>query len=217
MEIKGRATHGHKPCSSHIVFTNLQSSRKAFLSRKPTAYHREKIYFGDFSEKPPCPSALVTFLSALSVCSQFSKGVYAIFGFYERRTVNMLTSFCGALHVCFITPSFPVETSNQFVLQLRPELQDALISVIEHYSWQKFVYIYDADRGKSQVCGKGYQSIKHSGLDGVFALRSPLTVGRWRLRRWPKEGSPYAFPVLYSFSKYSLLLKVDIDLAKASA
>ncbi|KAJ7409066.1 Glutamate receptor 1 [Pitangus sulphuratus] len=84
-----------------------------------------------------------------AVCSQFSKGVYAIFGFYERRTVNMLTSFCGALHVCFITPSFPVETSNQFVLQLRPELQDALISVIEHYSWQKFVYIYDADRGLS--------------------------------------------------------------------
>ncbi|KAB0401829.1 hypothetical protein E2I00_006342 [Balaenoptera physalus] len=60
----------------------------------------------------------------------------------------MLTSFCGALHVCFITPSFPVDTSNQFVLQLRPELQDALISIIDHYKWQKFVYIYDADRGK---------------------------------------------------------------------
>ncbi|GAB5567208.1 glutamate receptor 1 isoform X2 [Prionailurus iriomotensis] len=85
----------------------------------------------------------------LCVCSQFSKGVYAIFGFYERRTVNMLTSFCGALHVCFITPSFPVDTSNQFVLQLRPELQDALISIIDHYKWQKFVYIYDADRGLS--------------------------------------------------------------------
>uniref|UniRef100_G1NXM2 Glutamate receptor n=1 Tax=Myotis lucifugus TaxID=59463 RepID=G1NXM2_MYOLU len=87
--------------------------------------------------------------SSLPVCSQFSKGVYAIFGFYERRTVNMLTSFCGALHVCFITPSFPVDTSNQFVLQLRPELQDALISIIDHYKWQKFVYIYDADRGLS--------------------------------------------------------------------
>ncbi|XP_076398493.1 glutamate receptor 1 isoform X3 [Peromyscus maniculatus bairdii] len=82
-------------------------------------------------------------------CSQFSKGVYAIFGFYERRTVNMLTSFCGALHVCFITPSFPVDTSNQFVLQLRPELQEALISIIDHYKWQTFVYIYDADRGLS--------------------------------------------------------------------
>ncbi|KAM6116509.1 glutamate receptor 1 isoform 3-T3 [Pterocles gutturalis] len=90
-----------------------------------------------------------SFEMTYTFCSQFSKGVYAIFGFYERRTVNMLTSFCGALHVCFITPSFPVETSNQFVLQLRPELQDALISVIEHYSWQKFVYIYDADRGLS--------------------------------------------------------------------
>ncbi|PKU36554.1 glutamate receptor 1 isoform x4 [Limosa lapponica baueri] len=132
-----------------VVFTNPQASRKVILSRETTAYPREKIYFGDLPEKPPCPSALMTFLSALPVCSQFSKGVYAIFGFYERRTVNMLTSFCGALHVCFITPSFPVETSNQFVLQLRPELQDALISVIEHYSWQKFVYIYDADRGLS--------------------------------------------------------------------
>ncbi|XP_030360177.1 glutamate receptor 1 isoform X3 [Strigops habroptila] len=90
-----------------------------------------------------------SFEMTYTFCSQFSKGVYAIFGFYERRTVNMLTSFCGALHVCFITPSFPVETSNQFVLQLRPELQDALINVIEHYSWQKFVYIYDADRGLS--------------------------------------------------------------------
>lgn len=63
----------------------------------------------------------------------------------------MLTSFCGALHVCFITPSFPVDTSNQFVLQLRPELQEALISIIDHYKWQTFVYIYDADRGKLRV------------------------------------------------------------------
>lgn len=69
----------------------------------------------------------------------------------------MLTSFCGALHVCFITPSFPVDTSNQFVLQLRPELQEALISVIEHYSWQKFVYIYDADRGEWRAYQAGWE------------------------------------------------------------
>uniref|UniRef100_A0A9J7XES5 Glutamate receptor n=1 Tax=Cyprinus carpio carpio TaxID=630221 RepID=A0A9J7XES5_CYPCA len=47
------------------------------------------------------------------VCSQFSKGVYAIIGVYDRKTVNMLMSFCGALHVCFVTPSFPMENSNQ--------------------------------------------------------------------------------------------------------
>ncbi|KAM3849044.1 glutamate receptor 1 isoform 3-T3 [Vipera latastei] len=90
-----------------------------------------------------------SFEMTYTFCSQFSKGVYAIFGFYERRTVNMLTSFCGALHVCFVTPSFPVDTSNQFVIQLRPELQDALINVIEYYKCQKFMYIYDADRGLS--------------------------------------------------------------------
>uniref|UniRef100_A0A9J7XZB5 Glutamate receptor n=1 Tax=Cyprinus carpio carpio TaxID=630221 RepID=A0A9J7XZB5_CYPCA len=64
-------------------------------------------------------------------CSQFSKGVYAIIGVYDRKTVNMLMSFCGALHVCFVTPSFPMENSNQFVIQLRPELQDQIL----HYSF----------------------------------------------------------------------------------
>eukprot|EP00061_Rhincodon_typus_P013569 g40016.t1 len=84
-----------------------------------------------------------------NLCSLFARGVYAIFGFYDRKTVNTLTSFCGALHLSFITPSFPVDTSNQFVIQMRPDLQTALLNLIEHYKWQKFVYIYDADRGLS--------------------------------------------------------------------
>uniref|UniRef100_A0A8C1LP60 Glutamate receptor n=1 Tax=Cyprinus carpio TaxID=7962 RepID=A0A8C1LP60_CYPCA len=77
----------------------------------------------------------------------FSKGVYAIIGLYDRKTMNMLMSFCGALHVCFVTPSFPIDTNNQFVIQLRPELQDALIALVEHYKWTKFVYMYSSDAG----------------------------------------------------------------------
>ncbi|XP_030622553.1 glutamate receptor 1a isoform X4 [Chanos chanos] len=90
-----------------------------------------------------------SFSMTYAFCSQFSKGVYAIIGVYDRKTVNMLMSFCGALHVCFVTPSFPIETSNQFVIQLRPELQDALVGVIEHYKWSKFVYMYSSDSGLS--------------------------------------------------------------------
>ncbi|XP_072519529.1 glutamate receptor 1a isoform X2 [Salminus brasiliensis] len=88
-----------------------------------------------------------SFSMTYAFCSQFAKGVYAIIGVYDRKTVNMLMSFCGALHVCFVTPSFPIETSNQFVIQLRPELQDALVGVIEHYKWSKFVYMYSSDSG----------------------------------------------------------------------
>uniref|UniRef100_A0A8C2PV71 Glutamate receptor n=1 Tax=Cyprinus carpio TaxID=7962 RepID=A0A8C2PV71_CYPCA len=73
--------------------------------------------------------------------------VYAIIGLYDRKTMNMLMSFCGALHVCFVTPSFPIDTNNQFVIQLRPELQDALIALVEHYKWTKFVYMYSSDAG----------------------------------------------------------------------
>ncbi|XP_051513801.1 glutamate receptor 1-like isoform X2 [Myxocyprinus asiaticus] len=90
-----------------------------------------------------------SFSMTYAFCSQFSKGVYAIIGVYDRKTVNMLMSFCGALHVCFVTPSFPMENSNQFVIQLRPELQDALVGVIEHYKWSNFVYMYSSDSGLS--------------------------------------------------------------------
>ncbi|XP_073681239.1 glutamate receptor 1b [Garra rufa] len=88
-----------------------------------------------------------SFAMTYAFCSQFSKGVYAIIGLYDRKTMNMLMSFCGALHVCFVTPSFPIDTNNQFVIQLRPELQDALIALVEHYRWTKFVYMYSSDSG----------------------------------------------------------------------
>ncbi|XP_073335005.1 glutamate receptor 1-like [Pagrus major] len=90
-----------------------------------------------------------SFAMTYAFCSQFSKGVYAIMGLYDRRTVNMLMSFCGSLHVCFVTPSFPVQTNNQFVLQLRPQLQEPLMALLEHFYWTKFVYMYSSDSGLS--------------------------------------------------------------------
>uniref|UniRef100_A0A2K6MFU2 Glutamate receptor n=2 Tax=Rhinopithecus bieti TaxID=61621 RepID=A0A2K6MFU2_RHIBE len=140
------------------IFVGLVSSLSSLGDYFQTSSHRNMLLLDLLCRNSQSPEAAPqidivnisdSFEMTYRFCSQFSKGVYAIFGFYERRTVNMLTSFCGALHVCFITPSFPVDTSNQFVLQLRPELQDALISIIDHYKWQKFVYIYDADRGLS--------------------------------------------------------------------
>lgn len=108
------------------------------------------LHIGPLTERFQRLEVLIPlFLFSLAVCSQFSKGVYAIIGLYDRKTVNMLMSFCGALHVCFVTPSFPIETANQFVIQLRPELQDALVGVIDHYGWTKFVYMYSSDSGRS--------------------------------------------------------------------
>ncbi|XP_041949834.1 glutamate receptor 3a isoform X6 [Alosa sapidissima] len=82
-------------------------------------------------------------------CSQFSRGVYAIFGFYDRKSMNTLTSFCGALHTSFITPSFPTDADVQFVIQMRPALRGVVLSLLAHYKWEKFVYLYDTDRGFS--------------------------------------------------------------------
>nr|XP_023422031.1 glutamate receptor 4 [Cavia porcellus] len=84
-----------------------------------------------------------------SVCSQYSRGVFAIFGLYDKRSVHTLTSFCSALHISLITPSFPTEGESQFVLQLRPSLRGALLSLLDHYEWNCFVFLYDTDRGYS--------------------------------------------------------------------
>lgn len=92
--------------------------------------------------------SMLSVFSFLPVCSQFSRGVYAIFGFYDKKSVNTITSFCGTLHVSFITPSFPTDGTHPFVIQMRPDLKGALLSLIEYYQWDKFAYLYDSDRGK---------------------------------------------------------------------
>lgn len=67
--------------------------------------------------------------------------------------MNTLTSFCGALHTSFITPSFPIDADVQFVIQMRPGLRGAVLSLLAHYKWEKFVYLYDTDRGKRSSLG----------------------------------------------------------------
>ncbi|KAI1902694.1 hypothetical protein AGOR_G00018650 [Albula goreensis] len=61
--------------------------------------------------------------------------------------MNTLTSFCGALHTSFITPSYPIDADVQFVIQMRPELRGTVLSLLSHYKWEKFVYLYDTERG----------------------------------------------------------------------
>ncbi|KAI4878683.1 hypothetical protein NFI96_030336 [Prochilodus magdalenae] len=113
-------------------------------------------------QRPSCGAASILWGSVLwgsvlwgsvlwGICSQFSRGVYAIFGFYDKKSVNTITSFCETLHVSFITPSFPADGLNQFVLQMRPDIKGPLISLVEYYKWEKFAYLYDSDRGLSTL------------------------------------------------------------------
>lgn len=108
--------------------------------------------------------ALTVCLSFFAVCSQYSRGVFAIFGLYDKRSVHTLTSFCSALHISLVTPSFPAEGETQFVLQLRPSIRGALMSLLDHYDWSRFVFLYDTDRGKERQ--------KHTLIKHVSALNS---------------------------------------------
>ncbi|CAB1453233.1 unnamed protein product, partial [Pleuronectes platessa] len=109
------------------------------LGNDEKLHHSQDVWFGGGNRTRG------SLEDADDICSQFSKGVYAIMGLYDRKTVNMLMSFCGSLHVCFVTPSFPVQTNNQFVLQLRPQLQEPLMALLEQLDWSRFVYMYSSD------------------------------------------------------------------------
>lgn len=107
-------------------------------------------------------------------------------GLYDRKTVNMLMSFCGSLHVCFITPSFPVQTNNQFVLQLRPQLQEPLMALLDHFYWTRFVYMYSSDSGEEPrraQSGSAWQPLKEASCTPARLIRLRLfsCVRAWRL------------------------------------
>lgn len=90
-------------------------------------------------------------LSLLAVCSQYSRGVFAIFGVYDKRSVHTLSSFCASLHISLVSPSFPADGDTQFLIQLRPSVRGALLSIIDHYEWTRFVFLYDTDRGDTHT------------------------------------------------------------------
>ncbi|XP_037619273.1 glutamate receptor 1-like isoform X2 [Sebastes umbrosus] len=124
----------------------------------PTGSHEYEVFRFALAQQQDVPKLVPqvdmvdtgsSFAMTYAFCSQFSKGVYAIMGLYDRRTVNMLMSFCGSLHVCFVTPSFPVHTNNQFVLQMRPQLQEPLMALLDNFYWTRFVYMYSSDSGLS--------------------------------------------------------------------
>uniref|UniRef100_A0A8C1P855 Glutamate receptor n=1 Tax=Cyprinus carpio TaxID=7962 RepID=A0A8C1P855_CYPCA len=63
--------------------------------------------------------------------------------------VDNIETLCEttALHISLVTPSFPAEGETQFVLQLRPSIRGALLSLLDHYDWSRFIFLYDTDRG----------------------------------------------------------------------
>ncbi|KAM9781058.1 glutamate receptor 1-like isoform X2 [Syngnathus typhle] len=88
-----------------------------------------------------------SFAMTYAICSQLAKGVHALMGVYDQRTVNTVSSFCASLHVSFVTPSSPTLADGPFVLRLRPSLREALMSLLDHFGWRRFVYMYGAHEG----------------------------------------------------------------------
>ncbi|KTF87431.1 hypothetical protein cypCar_00019903, partial [Cyprinus carpio] len=150
---------------------------------------------------------ITVFIFLFSVCSQFSRGVYAIFGFYDKKSVNTITSFCETLHVSFITPSFPADGLNQFVLQMRPDIKGPLISLVEYYKWEKFAYLYDSDRGLSTL-----QAVLDTAAERKWQVTA-INVGNLK-DEWKDEAYRSLFQDLENKKERRVILDCEQDKVK---
>ncbi|KAJ8298371.1 hypothetical protein KUTeg_024902 [Tegillarca granosa] len=82
------------------------------------------------------------------VCQHLEKGVFAILGLSKSCALATVQSYSDTFQVPFITLSMPQNSSTRgepYQLYMRPYYIDGLLDVIQHYKWNKILYIYDND------------------------------------------------------------------------
>ena len=102
----------------------------------------------------------------ISVCRQMSSGVFAIMGQKSFRTTDIVRSLTNTFNMPFVSPSLSRSTSNvpqsSYQLQLRPDVTNAIISIVRHFNWKIVHYIYDSDDGKTSLDVRCSVSIKNN-------------------------------------------------------
>ncbi|XP_032785101.2 glutamate receptor 1 isoform X2 [Daphnia magna] len=99
------------------------------------------------------------------ICTQLSRGIFAILGVVSADSFSTIHSYTNTYHMPFFSPWFPekvpVPTSGlmDYALSLRPEYHQAILDVIAYYGWKNIIYIYDSHDGLLRL-QELYQRIK---------------------------------------------------------
>ncbi|XP_057375759.1 glutamate receptor 1-like isoform X2 [Daphnia carinata] len=99
------------------------------------------------------------------ICTQLSRGIFAILGAVSADSFSTIHSYTNTYHMPFFSPWFPekvpVPTSGlmDYALSLRPEYHQAILDVIAYYGWKNIIYIYDSHDGLLRL-QELYQRIK---------------------------------------------------------
>ncbi|KAK4008252.1 hypothetical protein OUZ56_013400 [Daphnia magna] len=95
------------------------------------------------------------------ICTQLSRGIFAILGVVSADSFSTIHSYTNTYHMPFFSPWFPekvpVPTSGlmDYALSLRPEYHQAILDVIAYYGWKNIIYIYDSHDVYTKTARKG--------------------------------------------------------------
>ncbi|XP_052121779.1 glutamate receptor 1-like [Frankliniella occidentalis] len=99
------------------------------------------------------------------ICSQFSRGVFAMLGAVSPDSFDTLHSYSNIFQMPFVTPWFPEKVltpssgSLDYAISMRPEYHQAIIDVVKFYGWKHIIYMYDSHDGLLRL-QQIYQSLK---------------------------------------------------------
>ncbi|XP_062608143.1 glutamate receptor 2-like isoform X1 [Saccostrea cucullata] len=87
------------------------------------------------------------------ICGHLSNGVFALVGSQSQISQEVLDSYTRVFHMPYLSPNTdnaPHQT-KPFSIFMKPDTTRAMASIITHYKWMKFCYIYDTDSGLSRL------------------------------------------------------------------
>ncbi|XP_046997299.1 glutamate receptor 1-like [Schistocerca americana] len=132
------------------------------------------------------------------ICSQFSRGVFALLGAVSPDSFDTLHSYSNTFQMPFVTPWFPENVLApssgllDYAISMRPDYHKAIIDVVRHYGWKSVIYMYDSNDGLLRLQSI-YQSLRpggdslqvaavkrvHNASEAIDYLHSLEEVSRW--------------------------------------
>ncbi|XP_064637978.1 glutamate receptor-like isoform X2 [Lineus longissimus] len=104
-----------------------------------------------------CVDITDSFILSSEICSQMSRGMFALFGVNNVSSVNTVLSYANTFHMPFITPNMvddtnlKTDTDFSWVFHMMPSYTKAMVDIIQAKGWETFYYLYDSDEALIRI------------------------------------------------------------------
>ena len=101
-------------------------------------------------------------------------GVFLFYGVKDMRSLDIVQSLTRTFRMPFLSPSTPTLNikpgTSGYQINMKPETAYAIIDMITYFGWNKVIYVYDSDEGKSLLSKSLFHQEKYFLYSGHGAI-----------------------------------------------